>query len=331
MARDSLTQSEIDSLISAISSGRIEKKEEASLEGEYQVYDFRRPTKFSKEQLKTMHIMHDNYSRIMGNFLSAFLRVPVKLEAASVAQVTYEEFIYSLPIPTLMTIFNMSQDLGIAMLETNPALVFTMIDLLFGGEGRPPDKIRELTEIELSVMRQIMERFLDNLSYVWKGIIPLSPQIESMDTNPQFNQVISSSETIALITISAQIKETQGFINLCFPYITLDRALQNLTAQHWFNQFQQTPGKTRTGDIKRGLYPAEVEATVILGQATITLDDYFQLQEGDVIPLRRQNGEPMEVLVENNPVFLAQPGLKGRHRAVQITGWINEEGGLDKP
>lgn len=329
MARDTLTQSEIDSLISAISSGKIEKKAAPGQE-EYLVYDFRRPTKFSKEQLKTMHIMHDNYSRIMGNFLTAFLRVPVKLEVVSVAQVTYEEFIYSLPIPTLMTIFNMSQDLGVAMLETNPAFVFTMIDLLFGGEGRPPGKIREFTEIELSVMRQIVERFLDNLSYVWKGIVPLSPQIESMDTNPQFNQVISSSETVALITISAQIKETQGFINLCFPYITLDRALQNLTAQHWFNQFQQAPEKTKAGDIEKSLYPAEVEATVILGQATITLDDYFELQEGDVITLRRQNGEPLEVLVENSPVFLAQPGLKGQHLAVQITGWLSEEGGVNK-
>ena len=109
-----------------------------------------------------------------------------------------------------------------------------------------------------------------------------------------------------------------------------DRALQNLTAQHWFNHSNRRRARPEPV-ILWGLYPAEVEATVILGQATITLDDYFQLQEGDVIPLRRQNGEPMEVLVENNPVFLAQPGLKGRHRAVQITGWINEEGGLDKP
>ncbi|HHX86922.1 MAG TPA: flagellar motor switch protein FliM [Firmicutes bacterium] len=322
MARDTLTQSEIDSLISAISSGKIEDKATPGQE-EYQVYDFRRPTKFSKEQLKTMHIMHDNYSRIMGNFLTAFLRVPVKLEVVSVAQVTYEEFLYSLPIPTLMTIFNMSSDLGIAMLETNPAFVFTMIDLLFGGEGKPPGKIRELTEIELSVMKQIIERFLDNLRYVWKGIVPLSPQIESMDTNPQFNQVISSSETVALITISAQIKEVQGFINLCFPYITLDRTLQNLTAQHWFNQFQQAPERTKAGDIEKSLYLAEVETTVILGQATITLDDYFQLQEGDVLALGRQSGEPLEVLVENKTVFLAQPGLKGKHLAVQITGWIN--------
>ncbi len=325
MAKDTLTQSEIDSLISAISSGNIEKKAAQGQE-EFTVYDFRRPTKFTKEQLKTMHIIHDNYSRMMGNFLTAFLRVPVKLEVVSVAQVTYEEFVYSLPIPTLMTIFNISPDLGIAMLETNPAFVFTLIDLLFGGEGKPPGRIREFTEIELSVMKQIVERFLDNLSYAWKGIVPLSPQIDSMDTNPQFNQVISSSETVALVTISALVKETQGFINLCFPYMTLDRVLQNLTAQQWFNQFQQIPEKIETGNIEKSLKMAEVEAAVVLGRAVITLDDYFQLQEGDVIPLRRKSGDPMEVLVEKSPVFIAQPGLEGQHLAVQITDWICEGG-----
>ncbi|HOB28454.1 MAG TPA: flagellar motor switch protein FliM [Bacillota bacterium] len=329
MARDTLTQSEIDSLISALSSGEIEDKAPPDKE-KYQPYDFRRPTKFSKEQLKTMHIMHENYSRITGNFLTAFLRVPVKLEVVSVAQVTYEEFIFSLPIPTLMTIFNMSPELGMAMLETNSNFVFTLIDLLFGGEGNPPGKIRELTEIEISVMRGVIERLLDNLSYVWKGIATLQPQIESIDTNPQFNQVVSSSETIALITISAQVKEVQGLLNLCFPYMTLERVLPNLTAQHWFNQFQQAPDRAKESDIEKSLSAASVEVAAILGRATITLDDFFHLQEGDVLTLHRQNGEPLEVLVESTPVFLAQPGLKGKQLAVQIIDWMGKEGGLDE-
>lgn len=325
MSRDTLTQNEIDSLISALSSGEIKEKEQPVKEG-YQPFDFRRPTKFTKEQLKTMHIMHDNYSRITGNFLTAFLRVPVKLEVVSVGQVTYEEFIYSLPIPTLMTIFNMSSDLGISMLETNLNFVFTVIDLLFGGEGSPPGKIRELTEIEISVMRRILERMLNNLGYVWKGIAALSPQIESIDTNPQFNQVISSSETIALITISVEINQVHGLLNLCFPYITLDRILPNLTAQHWFNQFQQAPDSAKTSDVEESLRAAPVEMAVVLGRTAITLDDFFNLQEGDVLMLSRLSGEPFEVLVEDNPVFLAQPGLSGKQLAVQFNDWISKAG-----
>lgn len=328
MTGDRVTPSEVDSLISTRSPGVVEDK---ALPGKevYKPYDFRRPTKFAKEQLKTIHIVHENYSRITGNFLTAFLRVPVKLEVVSVSQITYEEFIYSLPIPTLITIFNMSSDLGIAMLETNPNFVFTVIDLLFGGEGNPPGIIRELTEIEISVMRQILERLLSNLGYVWKGIAALSPQIESIDTNPQFNQVISSSETIALITISVKVNNVGGLLNFCFPYITLDRVLPNLTAQHWFNQFQQTAEGANVSDIEKSLLATPVEVAVVLGKAAITLDDFFHLQEGDVLTLRRLSGEPLEVLVENNPVFLAQPGLSGKQLAVQITGWTNEAGSAD--
>ncbi len=324
MAKDALTQSEIDSLINAISSGDLQEEEQDSFD-EYQAYDFRRPTKFTKEQIRTLQIIHENYARIMGNFLTSFLRVPVKLQVVSVAQVSYEEFVFSLPVPTLMTIFNMSRDMGVAMLETNPNFVFTIIDLLFGGEGRQPGKIRELTEIELSVMRQINEKFLDNLSYAWKGIVQLDPQIESMDTNPQFNQVIASSETVALVTFSAGIQNVQGFVNLCFPFMGLEHILSSLTAQHWFNQFQQTASRNKPGDVEKCLQDTEAEVKVVLGKSRITLDDFLQLQEGDVLPLRRRSGEPLDMLVEGTPIFKVQPGTRGKQMGVKIVDWISED------
>jgi len=324
MGKDALTQSEIDSLINAISTGDLQEEPQETNEN-YQTYDFRRPTKFSKEQIRTLQIIHENYARIMGNFLTSFLRVPVKLQVVSVAQVSYEEFVFSLPVPTLMTIFNMSQDMGVAMLETNPNFVFTIIDLLFGGEGKQPGKIREFTEIELSVMKQINEKFLDNLGYAWKGIVQLDPQIESMDTNPQFNQVIASSETVALVTFSADIQNIQGFVNLCFPFMALERILSSLTAQHWFNQFQQTASRNKPGDVEKCLQYPEAEVKAVLGKARITLDDFLQLQEGDVLPLRRHSGEPMELLIEDKPIFKVQPGTRGKRLGVKIVDWISEE------
>lgn len=325
MAKDALSQSEIDSLINALSSGDLEKEAETVI-NDYQAYDFRRPTKFSKEQIRTMQIIHDNYARLMGNYLTSFLRVPVKLEVVSVAQVSYEEFIFSLPVPTLMTIFNMSQEMGVAMLETNSTFVFTIIDLLFGGEGKQPGKIRELTEIEISVMRQICEKFIDNLSYAWKGIAQMEPQIESMDTNPQFNQVIASSETVALISFSANVQNVQGFVNLCFPFIGLEHVLSSLTAQNWFNQFQQTASKNRPGNIEKCLQAPLAEVKAVLGTARITLDDFLELQEGDVLPLNRRRGDPLELFVEGQPVFKVQPGLKGTRLGVQVVERIREAG-----
>ena len=325
MGKDALTQSEIDSLINAISSGDLEE-ESQEVTRDYQPYDFRRPTKFSKEQIRTLQIIHENYARIMGNYLTSFLRVPVKLQVVSVAQVSYEEFVYSLPVPTLMTIFNMSREMGVAMLETNPTFVFTIIDLLFGGEGKQPGKIRELTEIEISVMKQINEKFMDNLTYAWKGIVQLEPQIESMDTNPQFNQVIASSETVALVTFSANVQNVQGFVNLCFPFVGLEHVLSNLTAQHWFNQFQQAASKNKPGDIEKCLNRPEAGVQAVLGKARITLDDFLQLQEGDVLPLRKKRGEPLELLVEGKPIFKVQPGLRGKQLAVKIVDRISEGG-----
>lgn len=329
MPRNTLTQSEIDSLISAISAGVIDTHAPPQKD-EHRAYDFRRPTKFTKEQIQTLQIIHDNYARIMGNYLAAFLRVPVKLHVVSVAQVTYEEFVFSLPVPTLMTIFNASPDTGIAMLETNPTFVFILIDLLFGGEGKPPSKIRELTDIETTVMRQVKEKFLENLSYVWRGIVELNPQIESMDTNPQFNQIIASSETVALVTISASVQNVQGFINLCFPYITLERVLPKLTAQQWFDQFQYNADRGRPGNAGKSLRAPAVEVKVVLGRSRITLEDFMQLREGDVLALDRRQGEPLEVLVEEQPIFKAQPGTCGRRLGVRITSWIAEEERLDQ-
>jgi flagellar motor switch protein FliM len=324
MGKDALTQSEIDSLINAISTGGLEDETPKSGQ-DFQTYDFRRPTKFSKEQIRTLQTIHENYARVMGNFLTSFLRVPVKLQVVSVAQVSYEEFVFSLPVPTLMTIFNMSQEMGVAMLETSPTFIFTIIDLLFGGEGKQPGKVRELTEIEISVMKQIAEKFLDNLTYAWKGIVQLEPQIESMDTNPQFNQVIASSETVALVTFSANVQNVQGFINLCFPFMGLERILSSLTAQHWFNQFQQTASKNKPGDVEKCLQNPEAEVKAVLGSVRITLDDFLQLQEGDVLPLRRRRGEPLDLLVEGKPIFKVQPGLRGRRLGVKIVDWISDE------
>jgi len=176
----------------------------------------------------------------------------------------------------------------------------------------------------MSVMRQINEKMLDNLKYVWKGIADFEPQIESMDSNPQFNQVIATSETVALVTITVQIQETKGLINLCFPYITLDRVLSSLTAQQWFNQYQQTTYQLKKEEMKNYLGESSVEVNAKLGSTVITLEDFLHLQEGDVLQLNRKEGEPLEVFVEGRPFFLAQPGKLGKRQALQITDWIRE-------
>ena len=276
--------------------------------------------------MRTLQVLHENYARILGNFLSAYLRIPVQIQLVSVSQVTYEEFVFSLPVPTLVTIFSMSPEMGNAMLETGPSVVFPLIDIVFGGEGFAPDNTRELTDIEITVMRQINGKLLSNLRYVWEDIAGLTPEVENMDTNPQFNQMFASTETVALLTFSVQIRENQGLINLCFPYMTLEKIMPKLTAQFWFRQPHQEFSEFHEKRILKQLEDVEITLSVILGRTTITLAEFLQFQEGDIIRLFQQEGNDLDVYIEDELLLKGQPGGLGQNLALQFTGWVDKEG-----
>ncbi|NLZ93476.1 MAG: flagellar motor switch protein FliM [Firmicutes bacterium] len=312
--KDVLSQAEIDSLIQALSTGQLDESEKKA-EDAVRRYDFKRPNKFSKEQTRTLLNIHENFARILSNFLTAYLRTNIQIKLESVSQLTFEEFIFSLPTPTLMTIFSVGEEMGSAMLETNPQFVFPIIDLLFGGKGEMPAKTRELTEIELTVMRRILSKILENLRYAWEDVFELMPQIENMDTNPQFNQMIASSETVALMTFSTVVGNAKGLLNLCFPYLTLEPVMPKLTAQHWF-------ASVRTGEedkkmMAASLEPVTVTATAVLGEAVVSVEEFLKFEVGDVIILNQKISQPMVLQVEGVPLFAVQAGTLKGQRAVQ--------------
>ncbi len=331
MGKDVLSQSEIDSIINALGSGDLESKtvaQEALLANDsVTLYDFRRPNKFSKEQIRTLKNIHENFARMLTNFLTAYLRTAVVVKLESISQVTYEEFIYSLPLPTLVTVFRISDKGGSAMLETNPYFSFPLIDILFGGEGRFIKHARELTEIELSVMRRVNEKILNNLRYTWEGIAEISPTIESLDTNPQFSQVLASNEAVALITFSSNIAGNEGFANLCLPYITLEPVLTQLSTQNWHAR-QSKSGWGMTKAVKRlekKLKVSEVELTVVLGGATISVSDFLNFEEGDIILLDSHVDKPVDLYLEGKPKFKINLGTLGNKMAGVISDIIFDE------
>ncbi|MBE3573796.1 MAG: flagellar motor switch protein FliM, partial [Moorella humiferrea] len=231
---DVLSQAEIDALLQALSSGEVpaeEFKEEKT--ARVKKYDFRRPNKFSKEQLRTLYMVHENYGRLVANFLSAYLRANIQIKILSVEQMTYEDFILSLPTPTLMNVFTMEPLKGSAVLQANMNFIFPIIDLLFGGRGEMPSFVRELTEIELHVLKRLNGRILEQLRYSWSDIYSFTPKLEAMETNPQFTQVISPNETVAVITLSTSVAGQEGLLNLCLPYMLLEPVISRLSASHW--------------------------------------------------------------------------------------------------
>lgn len=325
--KEILSQSEIDMLISALASGSLtaeEVKKENKGQGGIRKYDFRRPNKFSKDQLRTLFMLHDNAARVLSNYLSAYLRTSFQFKIVSVEQLTYEDFVMSIPSPTLMTVFSMAPLKGNAIWENNPALVFPIIDLLFGGQGRMVAKVREFTDIELGVMQRVTSKIIENIAASWSDLFKFTPKIEAVETNPQFNQIISPTETVAIVTFSALIGKYEGMANLCLPYLTLEPVVSKLSAHYWFAHQEPEAGGARRA-MQRQLMKLDLELKVLMGETSISVRELLQLQVGDVVPINTSMGGAIPLQVANETRFYAYPGVLGPRLAVQVSSLVKEE------
>lgn len=324
-----LSQSEIDALLNALQTGEVDAETIKQQENEkkIRVYDFRRPNKFSKEQLNTIEVISENYCRLITTYLSGQLRTRVNTKVVSVEQLTYEEFIRSIPNPTILNIFGLEPFEGKAILELNPHLAFYIIDRLFGGPGTTNMEGRALTEIEKAIISKTVTKLLDFFKDAWANLIKLKPEFESLETNPSFSQIVSPTEMVVLITLGVQLGETEGFANICLPCFMLEPISNNLTARFWYG----TSAKEQTAEylqyLKLRVKKAKVPVRAILGETTITLKELLDLQKGDVIALNNSSDEEVNIVVGSKTKFKGNIGLSGSHLAVQITKAIPQEEG----
>ncbi len=326
MSKEVLSQGEIDSLLEALLSGSVPAEEpaESKEHTKYKIYDFRRPNKFTKEQLRTLQVLHEGFARLLTNFLSGYLRAPITIEVASIGQFTYEEFVNSVPSPTVMTIFSLAPLKGNALMETNLQFLFPLIDLQFGGPGEMPLKVRELTDIELSVANRIIKRLLDHLSVSWKDIAAVSPKIESIDANPHLHQLMSPNDIVAVITFSTEVgKEVRGLINLCLPYNFLDSVLAKFSVANQFTRDHEQDEKDLKS-LEYWLSESEVEINVMVGQTNISVKDFLQLQVGDVLPTSRGFTQDLDMHIDKELKYKVQVGTAGQSLAVQVTSLAEE-------
>lgn len=330
--KDVLSQSEIDSLLESLISGKVTAEQ---IEGDTEqlktkTYDFRRPNKFSKEHLRTLHVLHESYARLITNFLSGLLHAQIAVEVASVGQFTYEEFTRSVVTPTLLTMFKYDTNKATAVLETNPHFFMPLIDLQLGGIGEMPAKLREPTDIELSVARKIIERILNQLSVVWKDIIQGTPIIVSMETNPHLHQQLSPNDIVMVITFSTIVgEENRGLINLCLPFNFLEPVLSKFSV----NQFSQMYHEQEQEDVialEHWLKSSDVEMNVNVGCGRVTVKEFLELQEGDVLVLDRQQAQDLDLYVQDQLKFKVQAGTMGQKLAVQVVSMAEEAWDFDK-
>lgn len=332
---DVLDQNEIDSLLSAISSGNldVEEAKEQSEEKNIKDYDFRRPDKLSKEQMRTLQMIHENLSRIFTTTLSTKLRSMVNFEVASIEQLSYSEFIHSLPEPTIIGISDLKPLSGQFIFEINPEIGFAVIDRLFGGFGTPINKVRAFTDLEQVVIKKVMNWLLQDFREAWENIEDMRPRLLELESNPQFTQIVPDSDMTVIITLEANVGGSEGLINICLPYIMIEPIVGKLNAQSWFASTREKQTDEHFQNLKKRLNEALVEVDAVLGSTELTVEDFLYLQPGDVIRLNKKVKEKAELKIGNHHKYEAVVGTKNNHKAVQIIGVAEnllEESELDE-
>ncbi|MGE7665006.1 flagellar motor switch protein FliM [Ureibacillus composti] len=320
MAGDVLSQSEIDALLSAISTGEMSadeiKKEEETKK--IKNYDFKRALRFSKDQIRSLTRIHENFARLLTTFFSAQLRTYVQITVVSVDQIPFEEFVRSIPKMTLINIFEVPPLDGNILMEINPNIAYSMLDRLMGGKGSSYSNVDNLTEIEQKIMTNLFERSFDNLREAWQNVAEIDPMLVELEVNPQFLQMISPNETVVVISLNTIIGENTGMINICIPHVVLEPIIRNLSVQYWMqsNTKEATPEQTKM--LENRVKQAQIDLVAELGTSDITIEDFLYMNIGDVIQLDQKIKDPLILKVGNIPKFTVQPGKLNKKMAIQI-------------
>jgi len=321
-----LSQEEIDALLSAVSYGEdVDVKSEPSKQERFvNTYDFRHPARVSKDQLRTLQNLHDNFARLLSATFSTLQRAILEVNLVSVDQITYSEFIMSLSSPSCTYTFRMEPLEGVAVIDFSQSVVFSFVDRLFGGRGTSIVTEREITWIEKSVMNNIINRTLRDLERTWERVLPLECNVEMLETNPEFVQVVPSSETVVLISFELKSENVSGLINLCYPYITIEPIALRLGGQNFVSMAKEVPREELVKNRKR-IEAISSAMTARLGTATVSFDDLINLKVGDIVTLDSRIKEDVEIYVSDELKFYGKPGLVGKHRGVEITSRVYTE------
>jgi flagellar motor switch protein FliM len=328
MSGDVLSQAEVESLLSAMdgrdsdivadaATSRFKHREKIS------PYDFKRPERVGKEQMRSLQTMHEAFGRNFGAALSALLRTIVELKLTSVDQLTYSEFVFSLENPTCFNLINAAPLEGQLILDINLSLLFPIIDRLLGGgsDSTPPAR-RPLTEIELRLVSRITDLFCKEIKQAWESVLDLNLSVDHVESNPQLVQIVPPNEVVVLISFELTIGDARGMMNLCIPFNSIERISAQLSSNSWVSYGKKSATPENIRRISSQLSGAVVEVVVDLAETNISTSDLIGLRVGDIIATEKDVERPLVVSVEGRPKFHAKPGaFKGR-KAIQVIGPI---------
>jgi flagellar motor switch protein FliM len=326
----SLSQEEIDALINQLATDPATKA--AAVEDKkIKPFDFRfnkRLDKFSNNQLQTMRTLHENFTRLLNNSLSVYLRTRVEASIVSIEQISYGDFIASIGIPSILSIFSMDPLPGSGIVQVDLNLVFSIIDRLLGGPGWFPQKLRDLTDIERTLMQRFMARMLNSYRESWNYLLTLSLKIEALDSNPQFiPRIIPLDQIVAYVSMELKVGEMSGVMNFCLPHLVLQSISTQLTEFQWSPTVVAGRGVTEQDiqQLARNVERADVDLQVELGRTTVSLRELVALQPGDVILFDKPTDASLVARINERDKFHVYPGVHRDRLSVQVADIIESE------
>lgn len=330
MGGDVLSQAEVENLLSAMD-GEPEDAPVATslgptrLREKVTVYDFKRPERVGKEQMRALQTMHEGFGRNFGAALSALLRTIVEVKLTSVDQLTYSEFVFSLENPTCFNLINAEPLEGQLILDMNPSVLFPIIDRLLGGSTASAAPARRpLTEIELRLVSRITGLFLNEMQHAWENVLRLDLSVDRVESNPQLVQIIPANEVVILVSFELTVGDTRGMVNLCIPFNSIERISHKLTSNSWISYSKRPPTAESMQLVSERISDAPLEVVVELADTKITTADLIGLRVGDIIASEKDIQEPLVVSVEGLPKYEARAGqFKGR-KAIEILRPVQE-------
>ena len=331
MSGEVLSQAEVESLLSTMAAGG-EAAAAAAMSAEagparagakarekITAYDFKRPERVGKEQMRALQTLHEGFGRNFAAGLSAMVRTMVEVKLTSVDQLTYSEFVFSLENPTCFNLLKAEPLEGNLILDLNPSILYPIIDRLLGG-GREAGVLarRPLTEIELRIVSRITGLFLDELHHAWENVLDLRLAVVRVESNPQLVQIVPPNEVVVVISFELALGEVRGMVNLCIPYNAIERISGKLSANSWVAYGRRTATAESIEQIGRNLRSSRVELRVRLASTRITTGDLLGLRVGDLIATEKDVHRPLLVSVEGVPKFRGRPGALKGHKAIRI-------------
>jgi len=319
-----LSQDEIDALLSNVSNEE-DELEQLAHEQKISVYDWKHPNLVSKEQMRLLENIHEAVCRNFGVFLSAQLRMIVEMNLLAIDQIMYSEFVMSIAPPSCIYVLDEEQAESNFVLEINPQLAIFVVERLFGGRGSFVANVRPVSVIEQKVMNRVVDRIAFEINRNWHMLAPFDSKVTRFESNPEFVQIVPSSEPVVVASMEVKIHGNSTLMNICYPYMLISNILSRPEVQEKVLFGAKEPSEIETKQVKQNLVRTPLDLKAVLGRGHISIDEFIKLKEGDVIKLETRTDQALPVYVNNKHVFDSIVGTHKRRFALRILDQVNED------